>query len=257
MSYIPRSSLANPETASAIPMQVKKKHTIRVFNVITSMLLIGSILGTAGVFFYKDYVRGQLTEAQNRLRDVSSEDYGRKMEEIQTYDAKLNIAHTLLNNHLSPTALFEALEDTTKSTVRFKTLEYVYDPGFEVMVTLGGNTEELASIALQKMQLLRDGLFSVFVVSDITTVADVGVTNGEDDVTSDIVVEDTGIDFKITGLFKKDLLTYNGQTRVSGAYESAVSSVTSTGAQASTTTDMGGMGTTPSSGNETIIDDTL
>lgn len=252
MSYIPRSSLANPETASAIPMQVKKKHTIRVFNVITSVLLVGSILGTAGVFFYKDYVEGQLVAAQNRLRDVSSEDYTRKMEEIQTYDAKLTVAHTLLNNHLSPTALFEALEDTTKNTVQFKTFEYVYDPGFEVMLTLGGNTEELSSIALQKMQLLRDGLFSVFVVSDITAVADVGISTEGGGTASGIVVEDTGIDFKITGLFKKDLLTYNGQTRMPEVQESSALPVVGSDTQTSTTTD-----TTTTSSDESIIDDTL
>lgn len=226
MSYIPRSSLANPEISSAIPLQVKKKRTIRVFNVISSLLLISAVIGTVGVFFYKDFVKSQLTSAREELDAVSKGDNANKIEEIRLYDNKLNIAHTLLNNHLAPSELFNELESVTKHTVQFKTFEYEYDPGFEVMLTLGGNTEELATVALQKMQILREGLYSVFVVSDITSADDVGIEDTEEPTAEGEVVEDTGIDFKISGLFKKEMLKYTGEETSSGSgwLEAAASS---------------------------------
>lgn len=211
MSYIPRSSLANPEASSAIPLQVKKKRTIRVFNVISSLFLIGAVVGTVGVFFYKDFTKSQLTSARQELDAISRDNNAQKIEEIRQYDNKLNVAHTLLNNHLSPSELFNELESVTKQTVQFKTFEYVYDPGFEIVLTLGGNSEELASIALQKMQILHDGLYSVFVVSDITSARDVGIEDTEEPKKEDEVEEETGINFKVTGLFKKEILKYTGE----------------------------------------------
>ncbi len=169
MSYIPRSSFG--QAPGVIPMQIKKKHTIRIVSLLGTLLMSLAVLATVGAFIYKQYLDKQLLGVQSELNGLSDTDNERKMKEIQVYDRKLSVAHRLLDNHLAPTRVLAEIEKFTKQTVRFQSFEYLYDPGFEAEVTLGGGTQALTSVALQKMELLKENVFSDFVLREITTAA--------------------------------------------------------------------------------------
>ena len=115
----------------------------------------------------------------------------------------------MLDNHIAPSRIFKEIESSTKLTVQFESLDYAYDPGFEAMLTLTGNTEEFASVALQKMQFLKDSLFSDFTVSGITSVTEDADTKN----TTESV--DGKVSFSVTGLFKSEVLNYTGDARSS------------------------------------------
>lgn len=212
MAYIPRSSFG--QTPGVIPMQVKKKYTIRVFSLLSTVILVCALVGTIGLFFYKSHLEKQLTSAQESLNNLSDSTSERKMHEIEVYDRKLNVAHRLLNNHIAATRLFDTLENSTKQTVRYKSLEYLYDPGFEAEVTLRGDTKELESVALQKMQFFKDTTFSDFVVRDIKSSSfnqsGVGDMPRMQNATADGSLEDLGVGFEVVGIFKKEALEYSG-----------------------------------------------
>jgi hypothetical protein len=205
MAYIPRSSLIPNEASGAIPAQMKKRRTIHAFGLIATLIFILSLLSAIGVYVYKGVLDTRLAEAKTALTAVSSDDGNRKrLEEIQIYDNKLSVAKGLLDNHIAPSKIFEELEDSTKETVQFRALEFVYDPGFEAMLTLSGDTEELTSIALQKMQVLEDELFSDFVLQSITKSDKTSAEAEEEAILAD------GISFKIVGIFRKNLIEYSG-----------------------------------------------
>ena len=213
MAYIPRSSFE--KTPSVIPTQIKKKHTIRILSVTGTFLMFCSVVATIGVFAYKQYLDNQLQSAQSELNGLSGTDNERKMKEIQVYDRKLTVAHSLLNNHLSISRVLSEIEKFTKQTVRYRTFEYLYDPGFEAEVTLGGDTEALTSVALQKMELLKGSIFSNFVVRSITTASALDpnveklVTNNQNE-GSEEITKSLGVGFEVVGIFIKDKIGYTG-----------------------------------------------
>lgn len=220
MAYIPRSSFIAKESSGAIPMQMRKRRTIHIFSSISMVLLVSSLLAAAGTFFYTGVVEGRLEAIKGELLGKGSADDARKMKELQVFDRKLSIAHTLLGNHLAPSLVFEELENSAKQTVQFKSLEYTYDPGFEAVLTLAGATKEFASVALQKMQFVEDSQFSVFVVQDITT------TNEVDETGKDVsTAPNEKVSFSITGLFKSGILEYTGTPVVTQRASSATSGV--------------------------------
>lgn len=216
MAYIPRTSFE--KAPSSIPMQVKKKHTIRVVSLTGTVLMFCAVVATIAVFAYKQYLDNQLLGAQSELNGLSGADNERKMKEIQVYDRKLTVAHSLLNNHLSISRVLSEIEKFTKQTVRFKTFEYVYDPGFEAEVKLEGDTQALTSVALQKMELLKGSIFSNFVVRSISTASapDPNVKNvpesskNPQNVESEGIVKSLGVEFEIVGIFIKDKIGYTG-----------------------------------------------
>ncbi len=215
MAYIPRSSFG--QAPGVIPMQVKKKHTIRIVSVVGTILMSLAVLATLGAFIYKQYLDNQLQSAQAELNGLSDTDNEQKMHEIEVYDRKLSIAHNLLDNHLSPSRILAELEKVTKQTVRYQTFKYIYDPGFEAEVTLGGDTRALTSVALQKMKLLEDGVFSDFVLHDISTASqsnpdDIAETPQQNEEESN--KDSLGVQFEVVGIFKKDRIEYTGSVSV-------------------------------------------
>lgn len=222
MAYVPRSSFIPKEASGAIPMRVRRKRTIHVFSLLTTLLLLASLAGAVGVYLYQDFLENRLEAAKTALNEASDAENDAKIEEIRIYDNKLTIAHTLLDNHLAASFLFEELENSTKETVQFQSLEYTYDPGFEALLTLGGNTEEFTSLALQKMQFLEDTLFSDFVVGEISTSQD--VTDEEIEVNRN---EESDVGFEVKGLFRKNLLEYTGESVTSNVTASESNADTS------------------------------
>jgi len=208
MSFIPRSSFLPKETPGAIPVQIKKRHTVHVFGLIGSIMFVGSLLASGGVFFYKDYLNKNLLIAQEALNTVSNESNEGKIEEIRSYDNRLRVADDLLRNHVAPSILFDEIEKSTKRTVQFDSFEYTYDPGFEVTLSLSGKTKEFSSVAVQKMQFFDDSLFNIFVVRDISISEK---KNEKDDIDAEPIRDSGVVSFIVTGLFKKDLLRYSGE----------------------------------------------
>jgi len=217
MAYIPRSSFIPKEATGAIPMQIKKRHSLHVFGLVSTLMIIGSLVTAVGAFFYKDYEQKQLQIAKDALQTESAQsaDNAKKIEEIRRYDQKLKTASNLLGNHIAPSAIFSELESSTKETVQFKALELTYDPGFELMLTISGNSKELSSVALQKMQFFKDNLFTEFVVRDISLATEMPGTDGKTQ-PKETSSTDGKANFTITGIFDKKNVRYTGDTALSG-----------------------------------------
>ena len=198
MAYIPRSSFST--TPGAIPTQIQKKHKFRAFNILSSLIIAGTLVSTVGVFFYSGYAERQLNDAKTALQEESDIDNEKYIEEISLYQKKLGIATHLLDTHIAPSHLFQILEDVTNETVQFKSLEFTYDPGFEMDLVVTGVTPDFASLALQEIQFRHDALFSDFVLTDIALLAQEAN-----------VYEPKKVSFTVSGLFDKDLILYTGK----------------------------------------------
>lgn len=213
MAYIPRSSFIPKETSGAIPMQAKKRQTVHLFSLISTILLVCSLVGVGGIFLFKGFLNKQLDGAKVSLNAVSSnKDTQKKMEEIQLYDNRLTVAQSLLDNHIAPSRIFSLLEGSTKETIQFQSLEFTYDPGFEATLTLGGNTKEFSSVALQKMQFIKDELFSNFIVQGISSASEDSKTGKTGEVVSVGKVK-----FSVKGVFKQESMSYTGMSVDSGS----------------------------------------
>ena len=220
-------------------MQIKKRRSVHVFSMLSSIIFIASLGAAVGLYFYNGVLEGRLEEAKIALSEVDEMENDRKIEEIRIYNEKLKIAENLLDNHIAASSIFEEIENSTKVTVQFDTLEYVYDPGFEAELTLAGNTEEFTGVALQKMQLIEDSLFSDFLIRNITTRQDADTND------AGAPRSDGNIGFTVNGLFRKDVIEYTGEGRTSVN----ISTETTESREANTTTTM----PAPENVNEGVI----
>ncbi len=236
MAYIPRSSFIPKETNGAIPLKVKRKRTIHIFNLLATVVLVIAVLSVIGTYFYANVLTKRLDVAKEELSKANDVNNAKKMDEIREYDLKLSTAKKLLSNHISASQIFEEIENSTKETVRFSNFKYTYDPGYATKLELSGETETFASVALQKMQYIEDELFSDFSVKNIST--SVEEVAGSDDKKSDEDEKMAKVSFTVTGIFQKDLLRYTGSsTSETGDVPLVQSTASSSQTSATTTSD--------------------
>lgn len=212
MAYIPGSSFIPKETTvGATPKVVKRKRTFHIIGFIASVLLVLSLLTALGTFGYRKYLEGRLLTVQSELTQKKSEDMESRLKEIAIFDRQINIAKYLLDNHIAPTRIFTALESLTKETVVYSSFDYAYDPGNIAQLDVTGGTEELTSVAVQKIEFTAKDLFDEFTVKDITF----GLAEAVDGAPAQ--ESDEAVAFSIEGSLDKDVIEYTGEREPSSA----------------------------------------
>ncbi len=206
MAYIPRSSFVPREVSSAIPAQIKKKHTVQIFSFVGTVLLVCAVLSAIGVYFYKGVLDDELNKVRATLSEISNADDQQKIDEIHLYDKKLSLAQNLLDNHLAPSRIFQELESLTKQTVQFESLEFTYDPGFEAALTVVGATKEFSSVFLQKKEFADENPFSDFVVESVKKSETLDISEESEE-----IIPEEKVTFEVRGIFKENVLKYRGE----------------------------------------------
>jgi hypothetical protein len=201
MTYIPRSSLLSNNVPGAIPKVLQKRRTIRVFSVLGGIIFTCSLVAAGGLYFYKGYAEKQLAEANAALLSNSLPDTESQIGELSKFDNRLNMAHSLLNNHIAPSLILEQFEKITKATVQLTTFKYTYDPGFEAFLEIGGVTNDLVSVAQQKITFVKDNMFTQSVMSDIS----VGSKDPEAD-----AADANAVEFNVKGSIDQSTFAYSG-----------------------------------------------
>lgn len=167
---------------------------------------------------YRDFLRTELDKSKEALSQATAEDAVKQAQiaDVQKFDEKLNLARELLDNHVSPTRIFEELEKTIKETVRFTSFSYEYEPGFDdITIDLSAHTKELDSVYLQKHEYLAEDSFREFLLSGISVTDPVKI-DGTDTSEQGVSQEEPGVDFSVKGTFDKKLFTYKGDIVIGG-----------------------------------------
>ena len=169
MAEAPRSSFIPKQTSSAVPSSVRRKRRFHAFNFLASALLALSLALGAGSYFYRNYAGKQLEQAKSDLSFESERFSENDIAEVREFDRTLEAARLLLDNHISPSKIFDALELKTMDRVQFSSFSFQQRPSQDVTLTVEGGTEEFKTVALQALQFGDDPLLSDAVFTDLGT----------------------------------------------------------------------------------------
>lgn len=156
MEDLSRSSFIPKQVVGTAPKRSGAPRRFRVLNVIAVVLLIAALLLSLGAYFYQRYAESQLSKASDDLATSADSIDLKTLDEVKGVDYRLRAAQYLLDQHLSPSRIFDALERATNVTVQFNTFSYSRRPSGGVDVSLGGVTNEFKSVALQRANFSKD-----------------------------------------------------------------------------------------------------
>lgn len=169
-SFIPKKPI---ETSSNIfPVQSRKTKIRSFFTIIAFLIFIITVAGFAGVFFYKFALQRRIESQIESMRKIKDEFDEKFINDASRLDSRMVNVERLLNNHLSPSALFSLLEEYTLQSVSFNKFTFTDTKDGKIQITGNGEADNnnekktgFESIVLQsdsfgKSQVMKNILFS-------------------------------------------------------------------------------------------------
>ncbi len=161
-SFIPR------QDQSAVPNTVRRRRVFGLFNVLSSVALAVSLIVAGGTYVYKQQIIGKKSELSVKLAEQRKTLSNSDFTTVQNFDRRLRAAQYVVDNHLTPSRLFAALERSTLGRVEYSEFTYQGTPGSIVTLELTGIAEEFATIALQAQSYRNEPLLESALITDLS-----------------------------------------------------------------------------------------
>lgn len=172
-SFIPKRPVEQAETSTS-----HGGKTIGLLSFLTGIVVVGTMLAFAGVYFYEQRLETQKKDLESSIataRDGIGTDFVADMKRL---DARINGVEDLIKSHVVVTPLFKDLEAHTLRSVQYKDFSYTYvfdqkTNTAQVKVDLSGVARSYAAIALQsdafsESTLIKNPVFSNLTLEDKT-----------------------------------------------------------------------------------------
>lgn len=139
--------------------------TINLFSFVATVIFIVTAALAGSAYAYKSYIQKQIEVDAATLDRARGAFEPELISQLVRLDTRIEAAQQLLRNHLAVTPFFTYLSTITLQTVRFRDFNFTYLDSDKVGVTMRGQAQSYASVALQsdlldEQKLLRDTLIS-------------------------------------------------------------------------------------------------
>lgn len=211
MAEVQRSSFIPRQAAGAVPSRVRRKRRFHVFGFIATALLLASVILAVGLLFYKDYVLASLESEKAALEQERTRFDESSIASVTELDRRIAAAYYLLDEHIAPSKIFDALELTTKERVQFTSFNFERRPSGEVTVTIGGSTPEFKTVALQALQFGRNPLMEDAVFTQLGTFRPEATILRDIDNQDQLFEQESRVNFSVIGLLSQEALAFEGE----------------------------------------------
>lgn len=158
-SFIPKQSLAAASRSSG---------GMGLFFVLALLIFVMSLVAAGAAFGYERLLNGRITSKDEQLRLDEGAFNSGTIQDLVRIDKRLTQARTLLQKHVSPSAIFAFLSTITLERVQFDSMDYTLQSDGGATIVLTGSGDSFSSIALQSDQFGSSKVLRDVIVSGIT-----------------------------------------------------------------------------------------
>lgn len=161
-TFIPKRSVTSEGNNVASNTKGRKMSFMSMLGTILFVLVL---IAAAGMFGYTQFLQANIADSKIRLQEVVDSLQEERIRELAIADAQLDLAHTMLREHLVPSRFFSHLEEKTLQNIQFTQFSYEASPGSSPVITMSGIAPNYETIALQSDVFsddvdITDSLFS-------------------------------------------------------------------------------------------------
>lgn len=166
--------MPNSPSSSFIPKQGPARRSrqvvsrqVHLFTVFSYVLFFASLAGSVAVFLYSKHLSNQLDSEVEALNGEIGSFSDVKMEQVRSFNMRLQQAADRIGNSVSSVALLESLEDATVQAVSIEKLhlERIADETF--VVTAEINTDTFDSSLFQRGVYERNPIVKSVMIEDL------------------------------------------------------------------------------------------
>ncbi|MEX0652412.1 MAG: hypothetical protein WD153_03060 [Candidatus Paceibacterota bacterium] len=160
-SFIPKKTLA---TAA----NIQKKSgggPLGLITLITLIIALGAIVLSVGAFLYEQIINVNITRKTETLERTRAAFEPALIQELVRIDSRTEAAEKILGNHITPSVLFETLEDLTLKSVQFQSFSMTRVSNDKISISMKGVARDFRGVALQadifgSSKVIKDPIFS-------------------------------------------------------------------------------------------------
>lgn len=150
-SFIPKK----PITATA-STQVRSSSGVNIVTLVSVVIFIISLALAGAVFLYETYLEHSIAQMKSEFTENENAFDPNSINIYTKLNDRINVANTLLNQHISASNLFDVLEQSTLQTVRFSDFNYTYVNPTEISLSMKGQAKSYNAIAKQSDVFSQD-----------------------------------------------------------------------------------------------------
>src|SRR5581483_1107110 len=157
-TFIPKKPLMD-RPAGPVGIVMKPKKTVNFFFLIGIIIFVGSLVLAVGVYVYNLYLNNQIGSLQTQIASIEQK-YLASDNSFKNYtrlDQRIKNATTILNAHLSSSAIFNLLEQDTVKYVQFLTFKFGTTGTGTPIVSLTGQARSFNAVSVQSDTLRANG----------------------------------------------------------------------------------------------------
>jgi hypothetical protein len=143
-----------------------------LFLLVSIVVLVASGALAAGVFLYDEYAQTSSASKLDQLKRAKAAFEPALIDKLTRLDDRMNAAQTILSGHMAPTAFFDALSQSTLTTISFSTLDFDATDPAHLAIKATGIAQSVNSIALQADLFSKSGTIANPIFSDISRQTD-------------------------------------------------------------------------------------
>lgn len=162
-SFIPKG----PVTTLPKPPSGRSVGRTSFLSFIATILFGISLLAALGVFGYKLYLNNRIEDMIARLEAAKNNLQTEVIDELVRLDRRMKFTNELVIKHEVMTPVFEFIQQSTPSSVRFSEFNYEDGPGGPTLEMVG-EARSYSALALQSDVFAKSPYFKEFVFSDLS-----------------------------------------------------------------------------------------
>lgn len=161
-SFIPKQPVTGGET--------RHSGGSSIFFLVSFLILVATAAAGVGAYVWHSTIEKQIEKGNTQLKTHRSSFDKNTIEQFTRLDNRIDVASTLLKNHVSASSIFPRLQDGTLKTVQFKSFSYANSGDGKIVISMTGEAQDYESLALQATEFtesrfqnsFRSPIFSSF-----------------------------------------------------------------------------------------------
>jgi hypothetical protein len=160
-SFIPKKPIMEERVRSS-------SSSVGLFMIASIFVFFTVLLGSAGLYFYKNSLMVQLTTMKTDLNLAKNRFEPTAINKLQILDKRLNAGTEILSKHIAISPIFKAIESVTIKNIRYSKFTYSLADTNKIEVKMTGQAIGYRSVALQADLLSKNKYFIDPVFSNLS-----------------------------------------------------------------------------------------
>ena len=157
---------------TAVSSRAPGRGMAELLLLVSIVLFAASVALAAGIFLYGEYLQSSARSKIGQLERAKAAFEPSLIHELTRLDDRMHAAGEVLGRHISPSAFFRMLEQTTISTVGFTSLSLESSDVLHMKIKMNGVAASVNSIALQADLFSKGGMVTSPIFSNIDRESD-------------------------------------------------------------------------------------